>query len=148
MKIILSAITLIFYLSSNGQSNNYSKFVNYRLINKKQTVKTDGDEKDITYLGKIQNKNGKTIFYVLTVFEKVQAAIVIHGHSNIIYLDNNKDFKRQFELGAPNDLPFKLKHNNLYYRYINPKTDKREVYVNYVGNQIPKVMCVAPNDCY
>ena len=148
MKTIIIAIFLIFYLSSNGQVHSYSKFINEHSINKKQTVKTDDGKEDIIYLGKIKNKGGKNLFYILTIYSEVQAAIEIHGHSNVIYLGNNKVFKKQFELGSPQDLPFKLENNNLYFNYLNSKTKKKELYVNHVGKQIPKLLCVGPDDCY
>ena len=148
MKIIFIAISLTFYLSSIGQIKNYSKFINDHLINKKQTLKSKDDKEDIIYLGKIKDKHGKVLFYVLTIFSQVQAAIVIHGHSNVIYLDTTKVVKRQFELGTPDDLPFKLKNNHLYFYYLNPVTKKKKLYVNHVGQQIPKVLCVRPEDCY
>lgn len=148
MKTIL-VISLLFYLSSKGQTINYSKFVHDHLINKNQTVKTSAtDKEDIIYLGKIKDKNGKTLFYILTIYSQVQAAIVIHGHSNIIYLDNNKNFKKLFHLGSPQDLPYKLKNNHLYFRYKDSKTNKKKLYINYVGEQIPKILCVGPDDCY
>ena len=146
--IIIILITLFFEANGSGQVNDYSKYIKDQLINKKQTVKTHDDKEDIVYLGKIKNYDGEVLFYVLAIYREVQAAIEIHGHSNVLYLDKKKVLKKQFDLGLPDDLPFKLKNNTLYFHYFNRKTKKTELFVNHVGTEIPKLLCVGPEDCY
>jgi hypothetical protein len=148
MKAILIPIIVTLFFNAQGQVNNYSKYIKEQLINKKQIVKTPDDKEEIIYLGTIKGSNGNVLFYVLSIYSEVQAAFVIHGHSNILYVDSRKVSKKHFELGAQDDLPFKLKNNSLYFHYFNDKTKKTELYVNRVGTEIPKVLCVGPDDCY
>jgi hypothetical protein len=148
MKSIIIIILITLFFKANGQVNDYSKYIKDQLINKKQTVKTHNDKRDIVYLGKIRNRNGEVLFYVLTIFSEMQAAIQIHGHSNVLYLDKKKLIKKQFDLGLPDERPFKLKNNTLYFHYFNHKTKKTELFVNHLGTEIPELLCVGPEDCY
>ncbi len=148
MKAIFIIILVILFSNANGQVNDYSKYIKDQLINKKQIVKTPDDKEDIVYLGKIKNSKGEVLFYILAIYSEVQAAIEIHGHSNILYLDTGKVIKEQFDLGSPDDLPFELKNNTLYFHYSDHKTKKKKSYANHVGTEIPKVLCVGPDDCY
>ncbi|MEO6405872.1 MAG: hypothetical protein ABIY51_08455 [Ferruginibacter sp.] len=93
MKPIIIILFLSIFLKAKAQVSNYSKYLNDHLINKKQTIKTRDDKKDIVYLGKIKDIDGKVKFYILSIYSEVQAAIEIHGHSNVIYLDNKKAFR-------------------------------------------------------
>jgi hypothetical protein len=135
-------------LSSNDKSDYYSKFVKPDQINKKQIVKTKEGKEEIIFLGTIKNKRGHVLFYVLTVFSEVQAVITVHGHSNIIYLDTSKKFKRQYNVGLPEELPFRLEKNALHFHFIDAKTKKKKVFINNVGIYLPKIMCVEPDNCY
>lgn len=148
MKAIIIIILVFLSFLANGQVNDYSRYVNDQLINKKQLVKTHDDKEKIIYLGKIKNSEGKVLFYILAIYSEVQAALVIHGHSNVLYLGKDKVIKRQFELGIPDELPFKLENNILYFHYYNNKTKKKELYANHVGTEIPKLLCVGPDECY
>ena len=148
MKSTIIPILVTFFFNAQGQVNNYSKYIKEQLINKKQIVKTPNDKEEIIYLGAIKGGNGNVLFYILSIYSEVQAAIVIHGHSNVLYLDRKKVVKRQFELGTPDDLPFKLKNNTLYFHHFSDKTKKQELYTNHVGTKIPKLLCVGPDDCY
>jgi len=116
----------VFSTISSGQTD-YSKFVKTGKKSKKQFVKTkDRDTENIIYLGDIKNKNGLTIYFVLSSFSVTQAAIQKHGHSNVIFLDSAKTFKKEYEIGLPEELPFKLQNNTLFFYYIddNSKTKK------------------------
>jgi antitoxin component of MazEF toxin-antitoxin module len=79
----------------------------------------------------------------------VQAAIVIHGNSKVLYLDNKKVLKKQFDLGTSDDVPFKMQNNSLYFHYFNFKTIRKNYTLTMlVKKKTPKVLCVAPNHCY
>lgn len=106
LKIVFTCIFVTLFCNAKGQDTDYSKYINDRLINKKQIVKTPGVKEEIVYLGKIKNSKGQVKFYILSLFTEVQAAIALHGHSNVLYLDNAKILKKQFELGTSDDLPF------------------------------------------
>jgi hypothetical protein len=139
-------------MAISEQRDYFAKFVTPHQINRKQIVRTNGVEDEIILLGAIEDKRGHALYYLLTDFRKVQAAITVHGHPWIIYLDANKKFVKQYDVGSPEELPFKLKKNALYFYYINTETKKKTVYVNNVGTSPPKLMCVGPvglgGDCY
>lgn len=132
------------------EPGNASNFVQPSLINKKQIIKLKeyNDREEITYLGTINDNRDVILYHVLTVFRTVQAAIVVHGHSNIIYLDKDKNIARQYEVGGPEDLPFKLEKNALYFHLPDSNKNHNKTYIFEVGTTLPKVICIAPNDCY
>lgn len=130
------------------RTNYYSKFVKSRQIGKKQIVKTGEGKEEITFLGTIKDRKGKTLFYVLAMYSVVKAAITVHGHSNIIYLDSEKKLLKQFSVGLREELPFKLENNALHFYYVDATSNKKKVFVNDVGMSAPKIMCVAPDNCY
>jgi hypothetical protein len=148
MKAILLIPFLFFCVISKGQSKNYSQFINEQSINEKQIVKTKGEKDEITYLGTVKDNKGKILFFVLSVYSEIQAAINIHAHANVIFLDKNKVLRKQFELGFRDELPFKLKNNSLYFHCLNLKTGNKEQYSNKLSTQIPEFLCVSPNECY
>jgi hypothetical protein len=147
----MKTLILILFLSSTliafGQSN-YSKYIVADSVGKTEFVKhKDGDEK-ITYLGVIKKQNSDTLYYVIITFRRVQAAIVMHGHSDIIFL--NRDYKeaKSYELGLPEELPYKLVNNVLYFKYVDEKTGKKAVFKNKIETVLPKMMCISPVECY
>ena len=145
-----SIFFLTFFLSLTifGQTN-YSVFVRHDQINKKQIISSkDGSSEEIIYLGEIKNKSGQTIYYVLSVYRLVQAAIEKHGHSNVIFLDYDLKVKKQYELDLPEELPFKLENNILNFYYFDTKTKVRRVYQNKIEIELPKILCVSPNNCF
>ena len=148
MKAILIPVLVTFFFNAQAQLNNYSKYIKEQLRNKKQIEKSSDGKEEIIYLGAIKSRNANVLFYIFSIYSEVQAAIVTHGHSNVLYLDRKKVLKKQFELGTPDDLPFKLKNNTLYFHYFSNKTKKQELFTNHVGTEIPKILCVGPDDCY
>ena len=148
MKAIIILIFVFFYSNLNGQVRDYPKFINDKFLYKKQIVKTSDGKEEIVYLGEIKDIDGNILFYILAIYSEVQAAILTHGHSNVLYLDKEKIIEKQFELDLSGELPFKLKNNTLYFHYYNKKTNKLEFYKNYVGIEIPKLLCVGPEECY
>ena len=148
MKALFITILVTLFFDVNGQVKDYSKYIKDELINKKQFMKSSDNKEEIIYLGKIKNSKGKVLNYVLAIYSEVQAAIIIHGHSNVLFLDKKKVIKKQFDLDLPNELPFRLKNNTLYFHYYNNKTKKKEIYINHVGTVIPRLLCVGPKECY
>ena len=132
--------------SSYSDSTEYAKYVVTKLKTKKQNIKEENLEETIVYLGDIQ-VNGK-LFYILTSFRRTQAALVKHGHSTIYILDSKKRIVKEYELGLPEELPFKVENNILYFHYKDSKTNKRKTYINRIERELPKLMCVEPDNCY
>jgi len=121
----------------------YAKYVVTKLKTRKQKRKGENLEETIIYLGDIQ-LNGK-LFHVLTSYREIQAALVEHGHSTIYILDSKKRIVKEYEL---EELPFKVENNSLYFHYKDSKTNKRKTYITRIEKELPKLICVAPDDCY
>ena len=132
--------------TSYCDSTKFAKYVVTKLKTKKQNTKEENLEETIVYLGDIK-VNGK-LFYVLTSYRLIQAALVEHGHSTIYILDSKKRIVKEYELGQPEELPFMVENNSLYFHYKDLKTNKRKTYINRIEKELPKLMCVAPDDCY
>jgi len=132
--------------STYSGSTEYAKYVVTKLKTKKQRIKEENLEEIITYLGDIQ-LDGK-LYYVLTSFRSIQAALVKHGHSTIYILDSKKRIVKEYELGLPEELPFKIESNKLYFHYKDSKTKKRKIYINKIEKELPELMCVEPDNCY
>lgn len=127
-------------------AENYSSFVNDGLKNKIQNKTGEDYREQITYLGSVKIKG--QLFYVLSAYREVQAAITIHGHSRIHFLNQNKELIRTYYLSLPEQLPFKVENTSLFFHYIEGKTKQGKVYEENISDGFPKYICVAPNDCY
>ncbi len=125
---------------------DYSKYVVPRRMTKIQKNSGKGFKEKIVYLGDI-NVNGQ-LFYVLTSFKVTQAAITKHGHSTIYILDLKKKLAKQYYISLPEELPFKIENNSLYFHYQDEKTKEIKTYINKIENELPKFMCVEPENCY
>lgn len=144
--IILVGLSLS--LNAFGQSE-YSRYIVADSLKKTHVVKhKDGGDATINYLGVIKKSNGDTLYYVLTDFTRIQAAIVMHGHSTVIFLNKNLKKVKSYELSLPEELPYKLISNTLYFKYNDKTTNKKQVFKNKIGTTIPKMICVSPDSCY
>lgn len=132
---------------SMGQ-NNYAKYATVDNLDKKQTIKSEYGLEQITYLGTVHSADEKVYYHVFTVFLSVNAAIVKHGHSSIVFLDQNLKLIRKYELSLPEDLPFKLKNNTLFFYYFDDLSKQRRVFKTLIEAELPKVICISPIDCY
>lgn len=100
---ILIILTILFAFRLIGQSE-YSKYIVADSLKKTIYTKNKYGDSKINYLGTIKNSKGDTLYYVFTNFSRVQAAIVMHGHSNIIYLNKKQkevksyDYRRAYRI--------------------------------------------------
>lgn len=124
----------------------YAKYIVTQFKTKKQKIKEENLEETIIYLGDIR-LNGK-IIHVLTSYREIQATLVVHGHSTIYILDSRKRILKEYELGQPEELPYMVKENCLYFHYKDLKTNKQKIFINLIEKELPELMCVAPDDCY
>lgn len=132
--------------NTSRYESKYAKCVGTKLKTKKQKIKEENLEETIIYLGDIL-LNGK-LFHVLTSYREIQAALVVHGHSTIYILDSKKRIVKEYELGQPEELPFMVENNSLYFHFIDSKTNERKTYINKIEKELPKLMCVEPDDYY
>lgn len=119
-------------------SDRFNKYIVENKIGLKQT-ETDQDSNifETIYLGHL--KVGSENLYVLSQFYSIQAAIVRHGNSRIIFLDQNGDTKRIYILSMPDELPTEIKNNKL---------KLGELYFDEFENGLPKLICVPQGGCY
>lgn len=140
---------LLFYLLitaflSYGQKYDF-EFISTLKVNETKVIKSKEQRDKITFLGNIKNKNGKFLYHIVKLYSFVYGSS--HGFSIIYYLGNDYVELNHYEIGNPNELPYKLAKNKLYFKYNNEKGKKKTFILN-VGITIPKVLCVAPNNCY
>jgi len=143
---INTTINFISEDSTNSESTEYAKYVVTKFKTKKQKIKEENLEETIVYLGDI-HVGGKQ-YYVLTSFRRIQAALVKHGHSTIYILDSKKRIVKEYELGLPEELPFKVENNSLYFHYKDSRTNKIKIYMNRIEKELPELMCLEPDNCY
>jgi hypothetical protein len=131
-----------------GEQTDYSIYVNSKFKLKPQIITRTDSEERITYLGELKLGKGQ-IFYVLTSFKKIQAALVKHGVVSIYFLDINKKLKKEYRLASEEELPFKVKKNCLYFHYNEANTSKLKTFINKIGTELPRLICVGPDGgCY
>jgi hypothetical protein len=70
-------------------------------------------ETDRVYLGTVTNRRGRPIYQVMTEDRSVQAAIVKHGHTSLIFFDMKDRVKAEYDLSE--DPPILLRHNRLLF---------------------------------
>ena len=134
-------------INSSDEETDYTKYIQNDRINKKQKNKTKYGKEEIVYLGEIKDNNGNPISHVLSIYGEVKAAIEVHGHSEIIFINNNLKQKKEYYLNDPEELPFKLENNNLYFHYKDEETAKESIYIDTIGTKLPWLICFGPNTC-
>jgi hypothetical protein len=145
MKLILiSYILMTCALFGSAQVENF-KFISSMKINEKQIRKLKSEKDEFTFLGTIKNNMGKSLYYIVSEYSIVHATS--HGFSILYYLDKNYEVIRRYELAVPDDLPFRLFKNKLYFKYTDKMGKKRNFLFN-LGISPPKLLCVSPYDCY
>ena len=123
-------------------------YINSKFKLKTQIIRGTDFEESVTYLGELKLGKGQ-IFYVLTSFKKIQAAIVMHRVVSIYVLDISKKIAREYRLDSDEELPFKVKNNSLYFHYTEANTSKPKIFINKIGPELPELMCVGPDEgCY
>lgn len=146
MKSVFLVLFICVGLMSDAQSK-YSKYIVPDSASHNSYVKHKyGDEK-IQYLGVIRKSNKDTLYFAFSVFERVQAAMVMHGHSNIIFLDKKRREVKRYDVNLPENLPYKLSANCLYFKYKNETTSKKETYKFKIQAKLPDMVCYSPTEC-
>lgn len=147
MKSFILIVAVILFTSKLSGQSEYSKYIVADSLKKTQLVKNKTGDEKINYLGVIKKTNGDTLYYIVTVFSRVQAARVMHGHSNVIYIGKDLKEKKRYDIALPEELPYKLDNNTLYFKYLDEATNKKKIFKNKVGTTLPKIMCVGPDNC-
>jgi hypothetical protein len=132
------------YDTQNFQSEGYSKYVNSKLKNKEQKISGIDYEESIKYLGKLKLENRK-VYFVLTSFKTIQGAIIKHGQSKIIFLEDEKKIERQYIVDLPEQLPFKIGGDKLFFKNYGSKDN---IIITKLGHDLPDLLCIGDHDCY
>jgi hypothetical protein len=148
LKMILIILTVTLYSEILYGQTDYANLVKADNVERKRVISTGDGSEEVIYLGEIKAENGETIYHVLTVFRLVQAAIVKHGQSEIIFLDKDLKFRKHYELGLPDELPFKLNDNSLCFNYADNTYKERKIFRTRIEKELPKLLCVSPDTCY
>jgi hypothetical protein len=96
-----------------------------------------GGDKFTCYLGEL-TING-SVFYVCNVFRRVQAAIVLHGHSSLFFLNSEKKVEAEYSMSYPDELPKKIIQNKLEFNI-----EKNTYFVDQIDFSLP-YLCIAEN---
>jgi hypothetical protein len=102
------------------------------------------------YMGSVKNAQGRPVYHLVNHFYTVQAAIVAHGHSELLVYDGRWRLIDKYVVDMPDDLPVLLRRNILYFQKRSAKGDiiKNRQLINPKA-PLPKCVCVEPhNDCY
>jgi len=143
-------IVLVCSISIYSQINidEIKNSLNNSLLGKTITKKSkDGTISEITFLGIVKNSYGETIYYIVKAFYKIPAARVYHGQSRIFFFDINKNYFGGYWVDMPQQLPYKLENNILYFRCENLKNKLQTSQIQ-IGKTLPKWLCPAPDDCF
>jgi hypothetical protein len=144
----LFLFTLLFApLLSLGQvARELKSAINSNKVGKTINRKSKENESELTFLGTVNTDYGKTKYYVLKEFLNVRAASTWHGHSSIYFIDLQFKKSIRYDLGMPRNLPYKLSHDRLLFKYKDNAMVK-----NYWQDLKPRLIsdiCVAPSECY
>ena len=145
---ILIFVVLLLTCTSKAFSQSLQDFSDVFGQNKIGQVITKKVGQDIsqrTLLGMVNDRNGNLKYYVVNEFLRVQAAIVYHGNSRIMFFTPKKRMARQAFLNSNDELPFKLIDNCLYFNYLDNGVKKICVQNIQV---LPRMICVQPKSCY
>ena len=144
--IIFLFLFVFFYASSFCQSlDNFNDVLAAKRIGKTVVKKVKQDISERTFLGSIKDNKGNVRYYVVKEFLRVKAAVVYHGHSRILFFSPRKKLLLQAILSMPDELPYKLKNNALYFRY--PENNKKKIHIEEVSS-LKSMLCVEPGSCY
>ena len=143
---ILLLLLIIFTTDGRAQIDDFGNILSSCIRNKTFFKRTSDIESERTFLGFIRDDDKKVLYYVIKEFYTVQAAVVRHGHSRILFFGKNKRLASVYIVEGWDLLPYKLSGNCLFFRY--KKDDKAMVQIVKVGKILPVPLCVKPNDCY
>ncbi|MDO7849128.1 hypothetical protein Q5H92_22385 [Hymenobacter sp. M29] len=98
------------------------------------------------YLGSVKGPTGEVLYHVMTHFYTVQAAVVLHGHSRILFFDKSWKQLAYCEVDVPEELPDKIKKSSLCFKYAGANNQQLEYQV-LIGAALPKLLSTGSN-CY
>jgi hypothetical protein len=146
--ITLTIMVVILRMSCLGQINDFKDILTHPVKNKVFLKKNDSVESERAFLGLIKDSLGKIVFYVVKEFYTVQAALVRHGHNRIVFFNKQKKLIASYYLDLPEDLPYNLANNSLYFKYRTDTIQGTQIQTIKIDGKLPIPICVKPGDCY
>ena len=144
MKSLMLLLFFTLSLSSFCQDNfKFKKYINDQLIGIEQfDIDQDSTSHHTTYLGQVDMKEGSfhsqsVTYKVLSQYGSFQAAIVRHGYSRLIFMDEKGKTVRIYNFSEPEELPTSIKNNGLCFG---------EISIQYLS--FPDLFCVPNGSCY
>jgi hypothetical protein len=132
-------------LRSDGQKmHSFKEILSVKTINKTFVNQSKEDTTWRTYLGKITDSKYRTIYYVISEFNKIKAAVTWHGHSNVYFFNRKEKFVARFDMELPENLPIRLQKNTLYFK---DKGNAGKIHGVKITSPLQKFICVGPNEC-
>ena len=144
--LIWVTLFVIFEINCFGQSDDFKDILTHPIKNRTILQAYNGTHSERTFLGLVKDSKGKVVFYVAKEVYTVQAAVVRHGHSRIIFFDRQKRLIASY--WTDSELPYVLANNTMYFKYENSNSNKRSIYKERIGPILPDHICVKKNECY
>ena len=142
---LIILFTTISVNSFSQSLENFNDVLSEKKIGKAVIKKVGKDISERTYLGVITDDRGQSKYYVVKEFLRIQAAIVFHGHSRILFFNMQNKLIKEAILSSNDELPFKFKANSLYFRY--SENGIKKIFIEDVST-FPKMIWVKPDDCF
>jgi hypothetical protein len=144
--VVFVTLFAIFKINCLGQIRDFEDILTHPIRNRNILKVDDSTRSERTFLGVIKNSNGKVVFYVAKEFYTVQTALVMHGHSRILFFNNDKKLTAAYNVDGPGELPYKLSRNSLYFKVTRDGNELIQI-IN-VRAKLPVPLCILPDDCY
>jgi hypothetical protein len=147
MKYLL-LLCLILTIAAKGHTQalgNSLRTLQAKTIGKVVKQKRQYGISKATYLGLIFDSTNKRKYWVIREFYTVQAAIVPHGHSRILFFDIHKKLIAEVVVNMPEELPVKIYKNALLFHYSEHGVKKK---FSFRMDNKPGELCVEPASCY
>jgi hypothetical protein len=105
------------------------------------------DERE--YLGSVKDARGKPVYHLVNHTYAVQAAIMAHGHSELLVYDKKWRLIEKYVTNGWDELPILLRRNTLYFKTREGSRVIRNRQTISPAMSPPKCICVLPNNnCY
>jgi len=144
--VVIVTLFVIFKINCLGQICGFEDILTHPIRNKNILRVDHSTRSERTFLGLIKDSNGNVVFYVAKEYYTVEAALVMHGQSRILFFSIDKKLTAAYYLDDRGKLPYKLSRNSLYFK--RTRDGKELIQVVKIRTKLPIPLCVTPDDCY
>jgi hypothetical protein len=143
--LIKAALILATWGRCEAQINDFRDIFSTLVPNKMIKKNRDGIESERAFLGRVMQSK-RVIYYIAREYYSTPAAAVRHGHSRILFFKADKKLAAAYYVDGPEELPYKLSRNSLYFRYF--RGGKELIQIVRIFKDLPIPICVKPDDCF